>query len=161
MSEAKEYVRRKRWKTIPEVRKKHYQFDSEGNKQNLIAIDPNTYQIARIFRGVYELEFATNRKNLQPILHRYTRNILGKSGSPLLCEWIIIKIDDSELEGKSREDLQKIVQRKAIDKIVMLQMQRIRDNLKSFTQKEKELIFNFLNNAESLNPKDINIKIEL
>ena len=61
----------------------------------------------------------------------------------------------------SLEKLQKIVQRKAIDKILMIQMQRIRDNLISFTQGEKELIFKFLNNAESPNKNDINLKIEL
>jgi len=161
MSEAKKYIKRKRWSTIPKEKKKHFKFDSEGAKQNLIAIDPNTYQIVRIFRGVYELEFATNRKNLQPLLHKYIRNKLGKAGSPLLCGWIIVKIDDSDLENKSLEQLQKLVQRKAINKIVMIQMQRIRDNLKSFTQGEKELIFKFLANAESPNKNDINLKIEL
>lgn len=160
MSEAKKYIKKKRWKTIPKEIKKHFIFDSKPSL-NFIAIDPNTYQIVRIFKGVYELEFATNRKNLQPLLHKYTRNQLGKSGSPLLCGWIVVQLDDSELEGKSLEQLQKIVQRKAIDKILMIQMQRIRDNLISFTQKEKELIFKFLSNAESPNVNDINIKIEL
>ena len=72
-----------------------------------------------------------------------------------------MQLDDSELEGKSLEQLQKIVQRKAIDKILIIQMQRIRENLISFTQKEKELILKFLSNAESPNVNDINIKIEL
>lgn len=160
MSEAKKYLKKKRWKTIPKKRKKHFIFDSKPSL-NFIAIDPNTYKIVRIFKGVYELEFATNRKNLQPLLYKYTRNQLGKRGSPLLCGWIIVQLDDSEIGGKSQEQLQKIVQRKAIDKIIMLQMQRIRENLTSFTQKEKELIFKFLSNAESPNTNNINIKIEL
>ena len=58
-------------------------------------------------------------------------------------------------------DFQKLIQKKATDKIIMIQLQRIRDNLNSFTQKEKELIFRFLANAESPNTNDINLKIEL
>ena len=157
MDEVKEYVKRKRWK----IKEDEIGEQIFGVGRLFVAIDPNTYRVVQLFKKVREIEFATNRKNLQPLLYKYLRNDLGKSGSPLICGWIIIQYEEEEAEGKSMVDFQKLIQKKATDKIIMIQLQRIRDNLNSFTQKEKELIFRFLANAESPNTNDINLKIEL
>jgi len=157
MSEVKKYVKRKNWRTISKV---DLSISYPGAYQ-FAAIDPTTYKFVKTFGSIRELEHATNRKNLQPLLHKYVRNILGKSGSPLFCGWILVPITDKDLKAKTLDDFQQIIQKKAIDKIIMMQLQRIRDNLDVFTYKDKEKIFKFLSNVEDPNPNAINFKINL
>lgn len=153
----KEYVKRKRWT----IKAKKVQKPFHDSGKLFVAIDPNTYKIVKFFKTIRELEHATNRKNLQPLMYKYLRNDLGKSGSPLICGWIMVQYEEEEAEDKSMEEFQELIKRKAIDKILMMQLQRIRDNLISFTQGDKETIFKFLANTESPNTNDINLKIQL
>ena len=150
---------KKNWNTIPREKKEHFMFTPKP--QYLACIDPNNYKLVRMFESITDMEKDTNQRNLQPILHRYFRNNNGKNGTPTICNWIVVRFKKEELEDTTMEDFQALISKRAIDKIIFLQLQRIRDNIESFTQEEKEKVFKFLNNVESPNPKAIDYEIQL
>ncbi len=158
MAEVREYVkekRRKYWKTIPPANM------NKPSDLKFVAIDPNTYKVVTIFSGFKEIEFATNRKNLQPLILKHTNNQFGKNGSPLICGWILARFEPEELDDLDMEEFEKQVMERTVDKIVMVQLQRIKDNLNVFTKSDKLKVFEFLKNVESPNPNDINLTIKL
>ena len=97
-----EYVEKKRrkrrnWRTIKKERKKHFMYP-EAPRHLLAAIDPITLKVVEMFDGIKEMEFATNRRNLQPILNRYFKGEFGKNGSPTVCDWIMVRFEAEERE---------------------------------------------------------------
>jgi len=157
INETEEYIKKKRrkyWRITPK--------NMKGDKTiKYVAIDPCTYKIVNIFNGICEIEFATNRKNLQPLMLKHINNQFSKTGSPLLCNLIFAKFNQEDIENLSIEEIQSSVLEKTIEKIIIQQLQRIRENIDSFTKNDKIKIHKFLNNVESPNPNDINIKIKL
>ena len=151
--------RHRRWMTIP----KNLQPKKMGFQVSnyFVCIDPHSYRVLRIFKGTKELEFEVNMKNLQGRLYKYIRNDLGKNADPTLFGYIIIKLTEDELSDLSMVQLEELVQKKAIDKIILLQMERIRININTLTEIEKQKTFEFLSNVESPNPTDIYKKIKL
>jgi hypothetical protein len=149
-------TKKKNWNTIPREKKEHFMF--KPKPQYLACIDPNTYKVLKIFESITDMEKDTNSRNLQPILHRY---FINNRGTPTICNWIVVKFKREEMEDISMEEFQKLINKRAIDKIIFIQLQRIRENIDSFTQEEKEKIFQFNNNVEHPNPKAINYEIQL
>jgi hypothetical protein len=145
---------KKYWRTIPK--------NIKGDKSvKLIALDPNTYEIVNVFNGIGELEFATNRKHLQALVLKHINNQFGKTGKPLIEGWIIVRITENEMDKMTLEEYEKYILDQALDKIIILQLQRIREHLNSFITTDKHKIHQFLRNVESANPNNINIKIKL
>jgi hypothetical protein len=151
-------ITRSYWKTLPRVVGKHPFYTPQT--QFLACIDPNSYNLVKIFESIVEMEYETNQKNLQPKLHRYFKNQHGKNGSPTVCNWIVVPFKKNEMEDVTLEDFQNMIRNRAAEKIIYCQMTRIKDNMESFDNEEKQKIIQFLANAESSNPKDIYNEIQ-
>ena len=145
--ELEKYIRkRKYWRTKPREVNDHPIFRPKAKP--LACIDPNTYKLIKIFDSIRDMEYDTNTKNLQPILYRYLRNKHGKNGTPTIMNWIVVDFTEEEINDMSQEDFQELIKKKAIDKIIFAQLQRIRNNIESFTKEEKQIIFNFLDTID-------------
>jgi len=154
----KKVNKKRNWSVQEKEKKEHFMF--KPKPQYLVCLEPSNYTIVQMFESITQMEKDTNRRHLQPLLNKYFKGQLGKSGSPLICNWIVVKIQKEELIDISIEDLQVIVRKRAIDNILFMQMQRIRDNMDAFTHQDKEKIHKFLINVESPNPKAINYEIK-
>lgn len=154
----KKKTKRKIWKSI-EPRNPGEVLGFVPAPKYLACIDPNTYKLVRFFESVLEMQHDTNIKNLQPILYRYLRNTHGKNGTATIGNWIVVEFMKEEMEDKTLEEFESMIFNKAIDKILFVQMQRVRENINTFTTEEKKKIFRFLNNVESPNPKAIDDEV--
>lgn len=140
-------VKRKNWRVKPREKKEHFMF--KPTPQYLACLDPNTFALVKVFESIVEMEYDTNKRNLQPILHRYFRNKHGKNGTPTICNMIIVRFKKEEMEDTTLEAFNQMLINRALDKIVFIQTERIRKNIGSFTNEEKEKLYKLLKIVES------------
>ena len=150
-------IKRPYWKTLPREVRKHPIYTPQT--QFLACIDPNSYKLVKIFESIAEMQYDTNQKNLQPKLNRYFKNHY-KNGDPTICNWIVVPFKKHEMEDITLEQFHDMIKKRAIDKIIFCQMNRVKDNIESFTDEEKEKMFQFFAAAENPHPKAFDYEIQ-
>lgn len=147
---------------IKKVRKKKLRLGSKMHSVRnrefaYIAMDSNTYEVIHYEESMLNISKATGIINLRSIFHDYNAGNRG----PTISGFIIEKIPLVEVSKLNPEQLRKYVQEKAMGKIFVTQIKRIKNNFHAFTFDEQIEILIFFNKMEAPNRKFVNYDIIL
>ncbi len=141
--ETRDYVEKK---IVRPVWNATFRFKDEKPKyrkqtQFLTCIDPESLKILKIYESIQEMEYDTDTKNLQPILNRYVKELYKK---PTFCEYIVVSFYRKELLY-SLEEFKETISKRAIDRVLNMKMQKIKDKVYSNNYESKKAYYSVFN----------------
>ena len=141
--ETRDYVEKK---IVRPVWNATFRFKDEKPKykkqtQFLTCIDPESLKILKIYESIQEMEYDTDTKNLQPILNRYFKGLYKK---PTICEYIVVPFYRKELRY-SLEEFKETISKRAIDRVLNMKMQKIKDKVYSNNYESKKAYYSVFN----------------
>lgn len=157
-TEAREYIENKIIRKVWDAT-----FRQGGEKPNytkqtqfLVCIDPETLGIEKIYESIQEMEYDTESVNLQPILNKYFKGLYKR---PTVCGFIVVPFHRKELRH-SIEKFQEVINMKAIDRVLNMKMQMVRDKVYSKNYQAKKAYYSVFNTILSTytNNTDYEIK---